>query len=40
MTTNKAKINLEEYEEYTAKELQYIDKYIALSGNSMEVIYQ
>lgn len=37
MTTNKAKINLDEYEEYTERELQLIDKYIALSNNTLEV---
>ena len=36
MTTN-TKINLEEYEEYNEKELEYIDKYKELSNNTMEV---
>lgn len=37
MTRNQANINLEEYEEYTEKEIEYIDKYKKISGNTMEV---
>jgi hypothetical protein len=36
MTSN-TKINLEEYEEYTEREIEYIDRYKELSNNSMEV---
>ena len=37
MTKNQANINLEEYEEYTEKEIEYIDKYKKISGDTMEV---
>ena len=39
MTKQQANINLEEYEEYTAKEIEYIDKYKRLTGNAMEVTF-
>jgi len=31
------KINLEEFEEYTEQEVEYIDKYKQISGKLMEV---
>ena len=37
MSTNKTNLNLQEFEEYTEKEIEYIDKYKAISGNIMEV---
>ena len=37
MSSNKANVNLEEYEEYTPKELEYIDKFKHISENLMEV---
>lgn len=37
MTTNKANINLEEFEEYTDREIEYIDKYKVVSKNTLEV---
>ena len=37
MTTKQANINLDEYEEYTEKEIEYIDKYKKISGDTMEV---
>jgi hypothetical protein len=36
MSTAKGKVNLEEFEEYSKKELDYIDKYKEVSGNLME----
>jgi hypothetical protein len=36
MTTN-TKVNLEEYEEYTQREIEYIDRYKVLSNYTMEV---
>jgi len=36
LTSNKTNINLEEYEEYTQKELNAIDTYKSLSDNTME----
>jgi hypothetical protein len=37
MTKNKQQINLEEYEEYTSAEIEAIDKFKKISGDSMEV---
>lgn len=37
MTTNIGKINLEEFEEYTDREIEYIDKFKVVSRNLMEV---
>lgn len=37
MTTKPTNINLDEYEEYTEKEIEYIDKYKKISGDTMEV---
>jgi len=38
MTNKQTNVNLDEYEEYTQKEIEYIDKYKKLSGDAMDVI--
>jgi hypothetical protein len=35
--TSKSKINLEDFEEYTEREIEYIDRFKELSNNTLEV---